>query len=65
MKTAVLDGDLSLELIAKVKNETSTLPLIVEKSLVENPDYEIIVKARLQSANKLIFDLIQNLQKES
>ena len=52
MKTAVLDGDLSLELIAKVKNETSSLPLTVEKSLVENPDYEIIVKARLQSANK-------------
>lgn len=65
MKTAVLDGDLSLELKAKVKNETSSLPLTVEKSLVENPDYEIIVKARLQSANKLIFDLIQSVQKES
>lgn len=64
MKTAVLDGDLQLELKSKVKNETSSLPLTVEKSLVENPDYEIIVKARLQSANKQIFELIQNLQNE-
>jgi uncharacterized protein YhdP len=64
MKTAVLDGNLQLELKSKVKNQTSSLPLTVEKSLVENPDYEIIVKARLQSANKQIFELIQNLQNE-
>jgi hypothetical protein len=47
MQTAVLDGDVSIELSAKVNKETKNIALTLEKSLVENPDYEVIVKARL------------------
>ena len=52
MKTAVLDGDVSIELLAQVNKETKNLALTVEKTLVEDPDHEIVIKARLQCANK-------------
>lgn len=65
MKTAVLDGDVSIELLAQVNKETKNLALTVEKTLVEDPDNEIVIKARLQCANKQIFDLIQNVQKDN
>jgi len=38
---------------------------LTEKTLVENPDDNVRIKAFLQSSNKEIFNLIQNVQKET
>ena len=65
MQTAVLDGEVSIELSAQVNKETKNLTLRIEKTLVEDPDHEIVIKARLQCANRQIFELIQNMQKDN
>lgn len=51
MKNDILEGDLSLKIKAKCKIETNNLPESIEKSLIEEPNHEIIVKTRLESAN--------------
>ena len=65
VKSAVLDGDIQVRLQAQSSQGPKILPLQFVKLLVENPDEAIRVKAYLQSANKQIFDLIQNVQKET
>lgn len=42
-----------------------TLKLKLEKTLVENPEEGIRLKACIQLSNKKIFELIQNVQKET
>ena len=64
MKTSVLDGDISIDLLAQVNKETKKLSLQLEKTLVENPEHDVVLKARLQCANRQIFDLIQSVQNQ-
>jgi hypothetical protein len=43
----VLDGDLQINLEAKVGKQQKTFPLKLDKTLVENPDEGIKIKACL------------------
>ena len=65
VNSAVLDGEIQVRLNAQVGKLQKVLPLNLDKTLVENPDEEIKIRACLQSSNKKIFDLIQNVQKET
>lgn len=65
VNSAVLDGEIQVRLNAQVDKVQKVLPLNLDKTLVENPDEEIKIRACLQSSNKKIFDLIQNVQKET
>ena len=65
VNSAVLDGEVQVRLNAQVGKLQKVLPLNLDKTLVENPDEEIKIRACLQSSNKKIFDLIQNVQKET
>ena len=65
VNSAVLDGEVKVRLNAQVGKLQKVLPLNLDKTLVENPDEEIKIRACLQSSNKKIFDLIQNVQKET
>ena len=65
VNSAVLDGEIQVRLNAQVGKVQKVLPLNLDKTLVENPDEEIKIRACLQSSNKKIFDLIQNVQKET
>ena len=47
VNSAVLDGDIQVNLEAKVNKQQKVLPLKLEKTLVENPDEEIKIKACL------------------
>ena len=65
VNSAVLDGEIQVRLNAQVEKLQKVLPLNLDKTLVENPDEEIKIRACLQHSNKKIFDLIQNVQKET
>ena len=65
VNSAVLDGEIQVRLNAQVDKVQKVLPLNLDKTLVENPDEDIKIRACLQSSNKKIFDLIQNVQKET
>ena len=65
VSSAVLDGEIHIRLNASIGKLQKVLPLNLEKTLVENPDEGIKIKACLQLSNKKIFDLIQNVQKET
>ena len=65
VNSAVLDGEIQVRLNAQVGKLQKVLPLNLDKTLVENPDEDIKIRACLQSSNKKIFDLIQNVQKET
>lgn len=65
VNSAVLDGEIQVRLNAQVGKLQKVIPLNLDKTLVENPDEEIKIRACLQSSNKKIFDLIQNVQKET
>ena len=65
VNSAVLDGEIQVRLNAQVEKLQKILPLNIDKTLVENPDEEIKIRACLQQSNKKIFDLIQNVQKET
>lgn len=47
VNSAVLDGDIQVNLEARVNKQQKVLPLKLEKTLVENPDEEIKIKACL------------------
>lgn len=58
MNSAFLDGNFNISLAARQDGQEKIEALTVENILVAEPDEIIRMKARLQFANKTIFDLI-------